>query len=555
MLHGAAQELPEFKNAIAQARQTGDYSEAKRIGTHLIMGSTFGALVGKRAVSGDSMIPMYEQMTQDGRDVSRIQAQAKSKAGIQTSALGLYNSIASTLQNHISSLTSDAVKAMEPVIAADQERGGSPINTAGVRANVEQTSGANGYHPSPAEQNLLDKLGGQQVDPLVDQTSKNYFKKPYNQLDAAQQESLKRLLPPDLVPKNSQSMTIDKLLQLRTDIGNAAVRNKDATGSATMWSAYNAVGDLIRQSTSEIVGNTKPFDRYNNQLQAKFDLEKKGMTSDMLENAKRPYSVKADTGAIDKLKNFADASGDRQEIKDQMKTMGNKQGQTEMDRHARDANSIVAAHDAVEGKYLKSLSRLFMQHPTQAWPGIAVALATHGLLPFPASFLLPAAVSGVSMTVAAKSRAGKLGLRLRSQLPPEYFQGRPGVLPPESEGPSSAPPAGPSTPPPVDNTPSSPAPSAAPTAPPSAPGPVDTSNFPTASSRAASDAAFARNYPTEGMEEKMSPMEKELWQQNVFGEKPVGDIGAQVRAKNPEPTRAEVKAAQIKKAKEAKSGR
>ena len=39
----------------------------------------------------------------------------------------------------------------------------------------------------------------------------------------------------------------------------------------------------------------------------------------------------------------------------------------------------------------------------------------------------------------------------------------------------------------------------------------------------------------------MTPQEKEIWQQRVFGEEPTGDIGAKVRQANPEPTRAETK--------------
>ena len=45
----------------------------------------------------------------------------------------------------------------------------------------------------------------------------------------------------------------------------------------------------------------------------------------------------------------------------------------------------------------------------------------------------------------------------------------------------------------------------------------------------------------------MSGSERELWQQSVFGEKPTGDIGSKVRSANPEPTRAEVRAAQESK--------
>lgn len=67
-------------------------------------------------------------------------------------------------------------------------------------------------------------------------------------------------------------------------------------------------------------------------------------------------------------------------------------------------------------------------------------------------------------------------------------------------------------------------------------------NMPTSESRAASDAAFKRAYPEEGMKD-LSPVEKEHWQQNVFGQAPAEDIGAKARATNPEPTRAEVKGA------------
>jgi len=47
-------------------------------------------------------------------------------------------------------------------------------------------------------------------------------------------------------------------------------------------------------------------------------------------------------------------------------------------------------------------------------------------------------------------------------------------------------------------------------------------------------------------------MESQAWdvrQQSVFGKEPEPDIGAKIRQQNPEPTRAEVKAAQPKRAK------
>lgn len=433
MLRGAAQGWQPFKDAIQKGEQTGDYSEAQRLGTHLTLGATFGMMSGKQALSGRMGIPGFEQMTKDGRDIAQMEAQVKSKGGIQTSGLGLYNSIANTINTHIEGLKAKAVSYMEPVIAADKAKGGTPIDTAGIKAQIDAVKAANGYHTSPAEDNLLSQIGGQQVHPAVDQTAKTYYQKSYNQLAPDQQQGLNRLLPPDLIPQQGQSMTIDKLLQLRTDIGNAAVRNKDVSGKATMWAAYDAVGDTIRDSTSQIHGDTSPFEKYNNRFQMAFDLQKKGMSADMLQNVRNPFTVKADKGAIDLLRQFTDAEGDRNEIKDQMLDMGTKGLMDKMDRHVKDAKAISSAYDSVEGRNLKSITRQFMQNPKQAWPGVAFALATHGLLPFPFSFLMPAAISAAALDAGSRTKAGKLGLRLRSELPPEYFQGRPTLMQDEPE--------------------------------------------------------------------------------------------------------------------------
>jgi hypothetical protein len=58
------------------------------------------------------------------------------------------------------------------------------------------------------------------------------------------------------------------------------------------------------------------------------------------------------------------------------------------------------------------------------------------------------------------------------------------------------------------------------------------SNQPTAASRAASDAAFAKLHPNETMP-AMSPDVESAWQSSAFGEKAPEDIGTQVRAKAP----------------------
>lgn len=68
---------------------------------------------------------------------------------------------------------------------------------------------------------------------------------------------------------------------------------------------------------------------------------------------------------------------------------------------------------------------------------------------------------------------------------------------------------------------------------------------PTPESRAASNAAFAKNYPTETAPEGLKGDALRAWQESIGNPLPKEeDLGSKVRAANPEPTRAEVKTAQ-----------
>ena len=84
--------------------------------------------------------------------------------------------------------------------------------------------------------------------------------------------------------------------------------------------------------------------------------------------------------------------------------------------------------------------------------------------------------------------------------------------------------------------------SAARAKPPAAPA---SANMPTPASRAASQAAFEKNFPSEKMPE-MSVAERAAWQQSAFGEKPPEDVGAKVRAKQPAVPRGSVAESNIK---------
>lgn len=58
-------------------------------------------------------------------------------------------------------------------------------------------------------------------------------------------------------------------------------------------------------------------------------------------------------------------------------------------------------------------------------------------------------------------------------------------------------------------------------------------NHPTPESRAASDAAFNKLHPVSEFKSGMDPVAEAQWQEGAFGQKPVEDIGAKVRANQP----------------------
>lgn len=64
---------------------------------------------------------------------------------------------------------------------------------------------------------------------------------------------------------------------------------------------------------------------------------------------------------------------------------------------------------------------------------------------------------------------------------------------------------------------------------------------------AARAAKYGKGVQSTEKPEMLSPSEIALFQEGAFGEKPPADIGNKVRAANPEPTRAEVKAAELAK--------
>jgi hypothetical protein len=344
---------------------------------------------------------------------------------------------------------------------------------------------------------------------------------------------------------NSQSlMTLEDAKNLRSDFGQAASR-ADRMGNAKaakiLWSAYDEIGENgMRPRVEELQGSRKPYDHYNNEFKASFELNK-GIAGQMMDSIADRHE------AVDKLRNFSTAS--IKELQDQMDKYGIDS--KKLADAQKEAKSIVAAHDSINGKLNKSAYRIIMGGGSAAAAAASMYMIAKGM---GASALLPMALASYAGSVYAgmppRIETGRLLQRYRmipnaSQVRtlvegPQNFQYRG----PEFEG-FKGPKESPSEPPKsFDDFKAQQIQAVQERR-------VNPPNFPTTESRRASDAAFAKNYPNDKFT-GMSPMEKDLWQESVFGQKPEGDIGAKVRAANPEPTRAEVKAAQLKKVKRAK---
>jgi hypothetical protein len=156
----------------------------------------------------------------------------------------------------------------------------------------------------------------------------------------------------------------------------------------------------------ELQGTTRPFTHYNNQFKASFELED-GIAGEMMESLRG----KDAQASIPKLAKFADAN--LSELQQQMRTLRNPHMAKALETAQRDARALIDANDAVGGRNLKSVYRLFLQNPQQAWPGLVVMAAGHGIgLPFPLPQIMGAAATGARLGMRAKAAAGEVRLKL-----------------------------------------------------------------------------------------------------------------------------------------------
>jgi hypothetical protein len=74
-----------------------------------------------------------------------------------------------------------------------------------------------------------------------------------------------------------------------------------------------------------------------------------------------------------------------------------------------------------------------MQNPKEAWPGLAVMVAAHGMrLPFPGPQIAGAIVASGHIGTRARGEAARVGQELKDTLPPEYFRTRTQAESPET---------------------------------------------------------------------------------------------------------------------------
>jgi hypothetical protein len=501
MLRGVYDEVPDFRAAL----ERGDTSEAERIFTHIVLGTTMAGLGIQHAATGEPTSnaegpvgnSVYESYRRAGEFFSKLKQKSNTLNSISEAATGLYNSIRQDLTTHLETLRADGAKTIQGAIDADKaalmntNRGSIP--TANVVAEAAKMLDATGYEMKPAERGLFNRI------------------------------------------VNKPEMTLEEAKQLRTAVGRVAFGRSSIApeAKAAFTAAYNELGQGMKGRITELQGTGRPYEHYNNQMKASFELEH-GIAGEMLENLR----AQDRHAAMPKMGKFADANLD--EIKEQMQKIGLTQQSKALEKAQAHAKSLTGAYDVANGKYMSGVYRLFMQNPKQAWPGMLVMMASHGMgMPFPAPQILGAMTAAAHIGMRARSTAGSIGQELKTSLPSEYFRTRtPAEAPetftyPDSDEPYSPPPK-----PPAPENPR---------------GRYSEANEEEKEANKAKLLEWAKAAKERGTmrpgPQGLPPNLEALWQEGAFGKAPEADIGHKVRAANPEPTRAEVKAAQLKRVK------
>jgi hypothetical protein len=112
-------------------------------------------------------------------------------------------------------------------------------------------------------------------------------------------------------------MTLEEAKLARTAVGRAAFGPSTAApeAKAIFTTAYKELGEGMKARIQELQGTTRPYEHYNNQFNASFELED-GIAGEMMES----LQGKDRHAAMPKMDKFADANLD--EIREQMQKLG-----------------------------------------------------------------------------------------------------------------------------------------------------------------------------------------------------------------------------------------
>lgn len=414
MLKGAAEEYQPFRDAVARK----DTSEAERIATHIMLGAIFGTTAGVRAVKGEGGVPIYEDFRRRGQAISDYARRAKSLNDVHKAGALLYGSkIQEPLLTLQTRLQQDGVASLQPALNAERAAGNKgsilPVQAQGeVAKAIEET----GYNPSGPERTLLDQLAADPGDQIAQglgyKTAAQARTKMGTAFDSYAEQVSKAV--PDA---KSSGMTLDDAIKLRTSLGSAATkaeRSNNAKGGKVLWTAYNQLGEAIGQRVQDLTGSRTPFENYNKNFRAAFELNK-GFTGDLLEPILDHHE------AIPKLKTFSEA--DLTGVANQyMKPKGIDS--RPLFQAQRDAKSLIAAHDAIGGRLRKGLYRQILSDtPSQALIPMGAYMAARGagLYGF-APYLLATMAGTITGAASRETEAGKILRKLDIPVNRKYLE-------------------------------------------------------------------------------------------------------------------------------------
>ena len=383
-------EVPECKAAIDR----GDVSEAERIFTHITLGAAMAALGIKHAASGESLPttegpvsgPLARGVVEGyralGQQFSKLKSKSLNMDHISEAGTGLYNSIRQDLITHQEALRNDGGKTIRDAINADKaapmnsNRGAIP--TASVVGEASKVLDATQYDMKPAERAVFRDLA------------------------------------------NRPELTLEQAKTLRTQIGRIAFGRSSLApeARAVFTTASDELGEGMKDRIQDLQGTAKPYEHYNDQFKASFELNK-GIAGEMLDNLQGQDRH----AAMPKLEKFTQAN--LKELQEQMRKIGLTEQASRLDKSKQQAASLSGAYDAANGKYMQGIYRLAMQNPAQAVPGLFTMMAMHGLkLPFPLPQLGGTWAPSKYIARKAGAAAYQTSAELHETLPEEYFRTR-----------------------------------------------------------------------------------------------------------------------------------